>query len=187
MCPGFIFRFRSARIMPVTGMFGGGVNRADTLLWVHTPTVPAKSNPVGGHSICPRCMEVYSNNRRWEQACAIRRTKRKFRANGRGNPSPTNYWFLLGVGARKPLPEGALRATIGRPPENNSPFRLSRHFSAKSQKTPFFSRVDRSTNFCKRLDTGRETCYNVLTCRGAAFSPSRAGSAARGFNAGRLG
>ena len=72
-------------------------------------------------------------------------------------------------------------------PENNPPFRLSRQFSAKSQKTPFFSRVDRSTNFRKRLDTGRETCYNVLTCRGAAFSPSRAGSAARGFNAGRLG
>ena len=78
-------------------------------------------------------------------------------------------------------------ATKGRPPENNPPFRLSRHFSAKSQKTPFLSCVDRSTNFRKRLDTGRETCYNVLTCRGAAFSPSRAGSAARGFNAGRLG
>lgn len=57
----------------------------------------------------------------------------------------------------------------------------------KIAKTPSFSRVDRSTNFRKRLDTGRETCYNVLTCRGAAFSPSRAGSAARGFNAGRLG
>ena len=109
--------------------------------------------------------------------------------NPSGAPAPAP--FTQGsLGVVRTLRECTLllaRATIGRPPENNPPFRLSRHFSAKSQKTPFFSRVDRSTNFRKRLDTGRETCYNVLTCRGAAFSPSRAGSAARGFNAGRLG
>ena len=33
-------------------------------------------------------------------APALREAKRKFRTNGRGNPSPTNYWFLLGVVAR---------------------------------------------------------------------------------------
>ena len=157
------------------------------------PCALRKTNPVGGHSICPRCMEFHSNNRR-EQACAIRRTKRKFRTNGRGDPSPTNIGFCQARAPESPLPEGTFQVHLTHrrsdqwsPARKQSPVLFVKTFSAKSQKTPSFYRVDRSTNFRKRLDTGRETCYNVLTCRGAAFSPSRAGSAARGFNAGRLG
>ena len=95
----------------VTGMFGGGGTlrcgwSAGAFIWVHAPNIPAKSNPVGGHSICPRCMEVHSNNRRWEQACAIRRTKRKFRTTGGETPPLQILAFVRRGRPKAPLREG---------------------------------------------------------------------------------
>ena len=43
-------------------------------------------NSVGGHSICPRCVGFHPNNRRREQAPALRGTKRKFQTAGGVSP-----------------------------------------------------------------------------------------------------
>ena len=59
-----------------------------------SPTVPAKSNTVGGHSICPRCMEFHSNNRRrtLEPALCKGRCREK---RGGGVVPDKNYLLFL--------------------------------------------------------------------------------------------
>ena len=57
-----------------------------------SPAVPAKSNTVGGHSICPRCMEMNLNNRRRTPEPAL--CKGRCRAERGGGVVPdTNYLF----------------------------------------------------------------------------------------------
>ena len=72
----------------------------------HDAPVWRNSNFVGGHSICPRCMEFYLNN---AAGTSLRPTVGKVQipSSGRGDPSPTEVRFYRVRPPESPLPEGA--------------------------------------------------------------------------------
>ena len=112
-----------------------------------SPAVPAKSNTVGGHSICPRCMEMNLNNRRRTPEPAL--CKGRCRAERGGGVVP-DINYLLFLFANSALLQ-SLRRSRASPLYTRGPLGLCGHPPGTSTDIKAKNKSHRNGGFCFRI------------------------------------